>query len=228
MRPWLVLTHAGAEFATETVDLPLGKQSLTAPGDSISDDDRAKELLERRVRGSVTGLFPVLYVDEIPIHESLAICEWANEAYPAADLWPEDLLNRARARAIATEMASGFLNLRTHMSSHLFGRVQGFRPDSATRSEISRVFEVWSEALERSGGPFLFGSFCIADAMYYPVRGRFRTYGVEIPQTLSPYVNALDELPAVRALERTARSAPTIPVYDQYLRSLGGNPVAAL
>jgi glutathione S-transferase len=228
MRPWLVLTHAGAEFATETVDLPLGKQSLTTPGDANSDDDRAQELRERRAKGSVTGLFPVLYVDDIPIHESLAICEWANESYPAAGLWPEDSLKRARARAIASEMASGFLNLRTHMSSHLFGRVQGFQPNSATRSEISRVFEIWSEALDRSGGPFLFGSFGIADAMYYPVRARFRTYDVRIPQTLSPYVNALDELPAVRALERTAQTASIIPVYDDYLRSLGGNPVAAL
>lgn len=228
MRPWLVLTHVGAEFTTETVDVRLGKQSLTGSADTLSGDPSAEELRARRAKGSVTGLFPVLYVGATPIHESLAICEWINESYPAAGLWPEDSLERARARAIASEMASGFLNLRTHLSSHLFGRVHGFEPDAATRREISRVFEIWSEALDRSGGPFLFGRFGIADAMYFPVRARFRTYGVEIPGLLTPYVEALDELPAVRALEQFARKAPAIAAYDDYLRSLGGNPVAAL
>lgn len=228
MRPWLVLTHAGAEFATETVDLALSKQSLVAPADTMSDEAEAADLGERRAKGSVTGLFPVLYVDETPIHESLAICEWANESYPGAALWPAEALKRARARAIASEMASNFLNIRSHMSSHLFGRVPGFVPNLATRREISRVFEIWSEALDCSGGPFLFGAFGIADAMYFPVRARFRTYGVKIPEALTPYAHALDELPVVRALERLARTAPAIPVYDDYLRSLGGDPVAAL
>jgi glutathione S-transferase len=228
MRPWLVLTHAGAEFATQTVDLQLGKQDLTASDDTTTDEASAQELHARRTQGSVTGLFPVLYVGDTPIHESLAICEWANEAYPTARLWPEDTLTRARARALASEMTSGFAQLRTHMSCHLFGRIRGFEPNSATRREIARVFEIWSDALDRSGGPFLFGPFGIADAMYFPVRTRFRTYGITIPEDLASYVQALDVLPAVRALEQAARNASVIPVYDDYLRSLGGDPVAAL
>jgi len=228
MRPWLALTHAGAPFQTETVDLQPGKQDLTARDDASSDESCARELGSRRAKGSVTGLFPVLYVGETPIHESLAICEWANEAYPAAGLWPEDALERARARAIASEMSSGFSQLRTHMSCQLFGRVPGFEPSPATRREIARVFEIWSEALGRSGGPFLFGRFGIADAMYFPVRTRFRTYGIAIPEALVPYVNALDALPATRALEQIARTAPRILAYDDYLKSLGGDPVAAL
>jgi glutathione S-transferase len=74
----------------------------------------------------------------------------------------------------------------------------------------------------------LFGRFGIADAMYYPVRARFRTYDVAIPDALTSYVTALDALPAVRALEGVARQAPSIPVYDEYIRSLGGQPDAAL
>jgi glutathione S-transferase len=228
MRPWLALTHAGAEFATETVHLQLGKQDLTVRDGSTSDEAGARELRARRDKGSVTGLFPVLYVGDAPIHESLAICEWVNEAYPEARLWPERALDRARARALASEMTSGFAHLRTHLSCHVFGRVPRFAPDSATRREIARVFEIWSEALERSGGPFLFGPFGIADAMYFPVRTRFRTYGISIPEKLDPYVRALDALPATCALEQVARTAPAIPVYDEYLRSLGGDPVAAL
>jgi glutathione S-transferase len=197
MRPWLALAHAGAEFRTETAELRPRKQDLTEREDKTADDEAAQELRARREKGSVTGLFPVLYVNDTPIHESAAICEWVNEAYPEARLLPENALDRARARAIASEMASGFAHLRTQMSCHLFGRVPNFAPNAATRREISRIFEIWSDALDRSGGPFLFGPFGIADAMYFPVRTRFRTYGIQIPEKLMPYARSLDTLPAV-------------------------------
>jgi glutathione S-transferase len=227
MRPWLALAHADAEFETETAELHLGKQNPSAPGDA-TDADAAQELRLRRSKGSVTGLFPVLYVNGVPIHESLAICEWVNEAYPDARLMPESALGRARVRAISCEMLGGFAHLRNHMSCHLFGRVPSFQPDAATRRDIARVFEIWAEALDRSGGPFLFGRFGIADAMYFPVRTRLRTYGVPVPDGLVSYVAALDSLPAVARLEAVARTAPGIPAYDDYIRSLGGDPIAAL
>jgi glutathione S-transferase len=167
MRPWLALTHAGASFLTETVELPLAKQDLTAQADTTEEQDAMRELSARRAMGSITGKFPVLHVRDTPIHESLAICEWANDTYPAARLLPESALDRARARAISSEMATGFTQLRTHLSCHLFGRVPGF-------------------------------------------------------------VRALDTLPAARALEQAARDAPAIAAYDDYVRSLGGDPVAAL
>lgn len=184
--------------------------------------------------GSVTGLFPTLKVEtedgvSTTIHESLAICEWVNDAFPAAGLWPDDTLARARARAISCEMHAGFANVRTHLSCHLFGRLPKPYPlDAVTRRETERCFEIWREALERSGGPFLFGRFTIADCMYYPMRTRFRSYAVDIPADLSRYVAALDEAPAVRALIEVARTAPRVPAYDEYLRGLGGDPDAAL
>lgn len=228
MRPWLALTHAGADFETRTAEVELGRQTPSTADDASLAKVGAETLRERRALGSVTGLFPVLHVGDASIHESLAICEWVNDAFPDADLHPGDALSRARARAIASEMATGFSNLRTHMSCHLYGRVTGYRPNAATELEIARVFEIWEDALERSGGPFLFGRFGIADAMYYPVRTGLRTYGVPIPERLAPYVAALDALPAVQALDRVARAAPRIPAYDEYLRSLGGDPDAAL
>jgi len=228
MRPWLVLKHAGADFVTETAELELGRQTLGAGDDASLAKISHDTLRERRALGSVTGLFPVLHVGDTQIHESLAICEWVNETYPEARLHPDAPLARARARSLACEMVSSFANLRTHMSCHLFGRVPGYQPNGATRLEIERVFELWQDALERSGGPFLFGPFGIADAMFYPVRTRFRSYGVPIPAGLAPYLRALDELPAVRALIECARTAPAVPAYDDYLRSLGGEPAAAL
>jgi glutathione S-transferase len=82
--------------------------------------------------------------------------------------------------------------------------------------------------LDRSGGPFLFGRFCIADAMYFPVLTRLRTYSIPIAEAVTGYARSLDTLPAVQELVELARSQPRIPVYDQYLRKLGGDPDAAL
>lgn len=221
MRAWLALTHAGAAFHTETVELPHMTRKADEPEITLS-------LAERRKLGSVSGTFPVLRVDGVPIHESLAICELVAETFPEAGLWPADPLLRARARAISSEMVSGFRAIRNELSSHLFARVPGFLPSREAREEIDRVFEIWKEALDKSGGPFLFGEFGIADAMYYPMLGRFRTYGVELPAAVVPYADALDAAPAVRALMETARTAPRLALYDRYVQLLGGDPDAAL
>jgi glutathione S-transferase len=106
--------------------------------------------------------------------------------------------------------------------------VPSFKPSAAAQIDIARVFEIWNEKLAQSGGPFLFGRFSIADAMYFPVLTRFRTYGVELPQSLAPYARALDGHPAVRALIEVASKAHRIAIYDDYLRRLGGDPDAAL
>jgi glutathione S-transferase len=217
MRPWLVLYHTGAPFETETVALPhMARQSETT------------SLAQRRSLGSVRGLFPILRVDGTPIHESLAICEYVADAFPEAHLWPAESLQRAAARAICSEMVSGFTAMRNELSCHLFGRVPSFKPTEAAVADIERVFEIWNEKLDASGGPFLFGRFSIADAMYFPVLTRFRTYAVELPSTLVPYADALESQPAVQALIAVASSAPHIPVYDDYLRRFGGDPDAAL
>jgi len=217
MRPWLVLYHTGAPFETETVSLPhMARQSENT------------SLADRRKLGSVRGLFPVLRVGDTPIHESLAICEYVADTFPDAHLWPAEPLQRASARSICSEMVSGFSGMRNELSCHLFGRVPSFKPGEAARTDIERVFEIWSEKLEESGGPFLFGRFTIADAMYFPVLTRFRTYGVEVPSSLTGYAEALESQPAVRALIAVAATAPRIPVYDDYLRRFGGDPDAAL
>ena len=217
MRPWLVLYHTGVPYETETVTLPhMARQSETT------------SLEQRRAMGSVRGLFPVLRVDGTPIHESLAICEYLADTFPDARLWPAEPLQRAAARAICSEMVSGFSAMRNELSCHLFGRVTSFKPSEAARTDIERVFEIWSEKLEASGGPFLFGRFTIADAMYFPVLTRFRTYRVEVPRSLASYTDALETQPAVRALIAVAATAPRIPVYDDYLRRFGGDPDAGL
>lgn len=208
MRPWLALTHAGAEFETTTVQL---------------ESFETTTLAERRALGSVSGLFPVLRVNGTPIHESLSICEYAAESFPDAALWPQDAVERARARAICSELVGGFLPMRAELACHLFARVPDLVPSDAAIANINRVFEIWRECLESSGGPFLFAHVSIADYFYFPVLTRFRTYGIEIPERLAAYTAELEALPAVRALIDTARSAPQTPVYDDYIRKLGGD-----
>jgi glutathione S-transferase len=228
MRPWLALTHAGATFETETVDLPdLGRQVKEDDG-PLRAGMEADELPARRQKGSVTGLFPVLWVDDTPIHESLAICEWVAETYPRAGLWPDDPLDRARARSVCSEMAAGFFDVRGDLGCHLFARVppRELRPE--VRAQVRRIFEIWSELLERHGGPMLTGRFGIVDCMYYPVVTRFRTYGVALPPELEAYAERLESSPPVCALVERARHAPHIDAYDAYVRSLGGDPDAAI
>lgn len=221
MRPWIVLTHAGARFATETVELAHMTRSADEP-------EQTPALAERRKLGSVHGLFPVLRVGDTQVHESLAICELVADTFPEAGLWPEDALRRAQARALCCELVSGFRAIRNELSSHLFGRVTGFTPSADARTEMARVYELIRDALERSGGPFLFERFGIADAMYFPMLARFRSYGIEVPRPVAEYAASVDTVPAVRALLETARTAPRLALYDRYLKLLGGDPDAAL
>lgn len=217
MRPWLALTHAGAQFDVRSVELEYMK----------GQDDGTDSLETRRDLGSVHGLFPILRIDSTPVHESLAICEYAADAFPEAGLWPADTVARAQARAVSSEMHSGFAALRDELPCNLFARVSGFEPGEKSRADIDRIFEVWSECLERSGGPFLFGAFGIADAMYYPVLTRFRTYGIALPDMHEAYAQQIERLPAVHRLIEIAAEEPRVPIYDDYVRKLGGDPLAA-
>lgn len=226
MRPWLALTHAGIPFDTRTAEL--AEMRRQTRNDSGQLEAVVTDLGTRRRMGSVTGLFPVLWVDGEPIHEALAICEWVADTHPEAGLWPDHPLARARDRAVCCEMASGFPNLRADLSCHLFARVPNMALRPETRRDIERVFEIWETQLDRHGGPFLGGRFGIVDCMYYPVLTRFRSYRVDLPADLERYARTMEDSPAVRALHAEARSAPRIDVYDDYVRGLGGDPDAAL
>ena len=161
-------------------------------------------------------------MDGRPIHEVLAICEWANEAFPAAGLWPDDPLDRAEARALSSEMATGFPQLRTHLSCHPFARVPGFERTAETQAEVDRVFEIWRTCLDQHGGPFLFGRFGIVDCMYFPVITRFQTYDVPLPPRLQAYADAVMSTPVVVAWRELALRSPRVAVYDAYVEGLGG------
>lgn len=162
LRPWLALKRTGAAF-TETL-IPLREVETSTT-----------EILKH----SPSGLVPVLKVDGLVIWDSLAICEFLAERFPAARLWPQDAGARALARSVTAEMHSGFGDLRRDCPMDL-GLVTSAELSEGVQANVRRIVRVWNECLARPGGPFLFGDWSIADAFYTPVATRFRSYGVDL------------------------------------------------
>ena len=164
LRPWLLMRHAGIAF--EEIRL------------SLYAADAKQELL----RHSPAGRVPVLKDGGLTIWDSLAICEYLSEKYPQMQLWPAELAARAHARAISAEMHSGFTNLRGQMPMNVRREIprRSVSPEVAT--EVARIESIWNGCRGQYGarGPFLFGPFSIADAMYAPVVSRLRTYGLAV------------------------------------------------
>jgi len=200
IRPWLALKRAGLPFRTHDVGL------------------RTEEGWKDRILAfSGAGTVPILVDGSLSVHESLAICEYVAELAPAAKLWPDDIKLRARGRAISCEMHSGFASLRQAMNHNLRGRASRPPQSEAIDADIARILDIWQASLTSSGGPFLLGTFSIADCMYFPVAARFRTYGVRLPDFAQAYSAALFGLPEVHELEELAKGTPPIPEYDSSL-----------
>jgi glutathione S-transferase len=162
LRPWLAIKRTGAAF-TETLIALRQENDMT---------------MAAILPHSPSGLVPALKADGLTIVDSLAICEYLHEAYPAAKLWPDDRALRALGRAAAAEMHSGFASLRGECPMALEVAPRAVEISEATQKNVRRIVAVWRELLDRSGGPFLLGDWSIADAFYTPVATRFRGYGI--------------------------------------------------
>ncbi len=150
------------------------------------------------------GRVPVLIDGDIRVWESLAILEYLAEKFPKAGLWPAQEAARAHARAVAAEMHSGFLPLRRHLPMNVRRPVKPRALDAAVAADVARIDAIWSECRARfgAGGPFLYGAFGAADAMYAPVVWRFHTYAVEVSAAARAYMGAVMALPAVARMAR--------------------------
>jgi glutathione S-transferase len=124
---------------------------------------------ERIAKYSVAGKVPILVDGDLTVWESLAICEYLAERHPERQLWPADASARAHARAISAEMHAGFQPLRSNMTMNVRRTFPGVGMTPDVESDIARIDAIWSECMQRYGGPFLYGGFTIADAMYAPV-----------------------------------------------------------
>lgn len=179
LRPWLALTWAGIDFEERFVDL-----DQDGYGESAVRDAKAV---------SPSGKVPALIVDGLTIWDSLAICEWAAEEAPAAQLWPRDRRARAEARSVTAEMHSGFPAVRRDLTMNIRRRVAAQNWADDVRRDIARIADIWASfrANPRGEGPYLFGARTIADAFFTPVATRFRTYSVALPPLAQAYAETL-------------------------------------
>ncbi len=177
LRPWLAMKMAGIAFAEIRIQL--------------NRPDTKANILRHCPSGKVPCLIDEGENGTLTVWDSLAICEYVNEANAEGRLWPAARAARARARSAAAEMHSGFTALRTHMPMDIRARSLGRGADAKSRedvaADIARISAIWAEALAASDGEFLFGDFSIADAFFAPVVMRFITYGVELAPRLGDY-----------------------------------------
>jgi glutathione S-transferase len=199
LRPWFAMTAAGIPFEEEV--LPMGTPEFTA---------RVAEV-------SPAGKVPVLIDGEVRVWESLAIIEYLNEKFPQAKLWPQDPGARAHARVVANEMHAGFVPLRNACPMNLWRPVTTPTLADDVKTNVARIDALWSDCRARfgAGGPFLFGGFTGADAMYVPVVSRLRTYGIGVSPVARAYMEAIFALPAWRAWRDAAVKEPWVLSHDE-------------
>lgn len=195
MRPWLAMRHAGLPFSEVNINL--------------REPDAKAQILARSPAGKV----PALLVGDRVIWDSLAIMEFLAEAHPEAGLWPRASDARAQARCVAAEMHSGFQPLRQQCPMNFLARTPMPELTAEVAGDVRRIVALWQDCRRNYGlsGPFLFGAFSAADAMYAPVASRFRTYVSDLGRygddgTGQAYVEALFAMPQMGAWEQGARS----------------------
>ena len=187
MRPWLALR--ANHIAFDEVFIPL----YTGAAD------------KKRILGFThSGKVPALIDGDVTIWDSLAIIEYLAEKFPQARLWPEDRARRAHARSISAEMHSGFVALRNECGMNLHRPVGAIALSADARDNVARIQQIWIECRERYAefGPFLFGAFGGADAMFAPVVHRFRTYAIEVRPEARRYMDTMMSLPAFQEWTR--------------------------
>jgi glutathione S-transferase len=199
LRPWIAMKVAGIAFAEQVISLD------------------ASDFKARVGQISATGKVPALADGQTQVWESLAILEYLAEKFPQAGLWPAEPVARAHARSIAAEMHAGFLPLRRHYPMNIWRPVRRREPVPEVVEHISRIDAMWTDCRTRFGqaGPFLFGAFGAADAMYAPVVSRFHTYDVDVGPVARAYMEAVLGLPAWAEWCAAAKQEPWVLPHDE-------------
>lgn len=189
MRPWLLLRHFEIPFAEQVI--PLFEPGYAAAIRAFSP----------------SGKVPLLIHGDLRIWDSLAICEYLAERHPV--LWPQDAAARAMARSVSAEMHAGFMALRSHFQCNIRRRTPRV-PAPEVQADIDRITQLWTDCRSQFGqaGPFLFGAFSVADAMYAPVCFRFQTYGVHLSGAAGVYLATMLATSAMQELAHDAALEP--------------------
>jgi len=191
LRPWIAMKVLGVAF--EEMLFPLYQ-----PGSS-----------EQVLKYSPTGKVPALIDGEIVVWESLAILDYLADRYPDIAMWPKDLAARGLARAVSAEMHAGFVPLRRQCPMNMMrDRAKSREIPADVEANVKRIDAIWNEARAKHGraGPFLFGAFSAADAMYAPIVSRFSSYAIPVSAAAKDYMDVIMSLPAWREWEAAART----------------------
>jgi glutathione S-transferase len=209
MRPWVLLKQSGIAFTEVMLRF-----------DGFTGDSTFKKGL---VNINPIGKVPVLVDDNFSVWDSLAIAEYLAEKFPAKNLWPTAIKDRARARSICAEMHSGFAALRSHCPMNINADLTqaghiALRDHPAVRADLARLVAMWSTLLEAHQGPMLFGQFSIADAFFAPVVMRIQSYGLLVPSPIHAYMARLVALPGIKAWIDEARQENDFVVFQEPYR----------
>jgi glutathione S-transferase len=196
-RPWIAMAEGGIAFDETLVP--------------FNDDAGNPEFLKY----SPAGRVPVLKHGDLTLWESLAILEYLAETFPDAQLWPQDAGKRAMARVVANEMHAGFGALRARCPMNMRRPVAGIGDNPAVAKDVGRIVELWRDALAASGGPFLFGAFSNADAMYAPVVNRLHVYDLTDDSTARGYMDQMMSLKTWKDWEEAGRNEPWVVPADE-------------
>lgn len=183
-RPWIAMQVKGVEF--EEVLIPFNNEAV---------NPKYKEF-------SPTSKVPALIDGDISIWESLAILEYLAETFPEKNFWPTDKKARAHARAISNEMHGGMFGIRSECPMNMARENSAKKVSDAVKKDVARIEDIWEECLSLYGGPFLFGEFSIADAMFAPVVNRMEKYELSSHKAVIAYSKIMKELPAYIAWEQ--------------------------
>jgi glutathione S-transferase len=188
LRPWIALTMAGIPFRETLIPL---------------DTPETARLIAEH---SHAGRVPVLIHGRNVIWESLAIMEYMAELFPEKNFWPKTVSARAMARSVSNEMHAGFSALRNACPMNLRRAKKPVPMNDAVLKDVARIESLWRECRERfgKGGKFLFGKFCIADAMYAPVVTRFDTYAIPVADDTRQYMDSIMSTAAFRLWQDAA------------------------
>lgn len=197
LRPWIALMHKGIAF-----------EEVLVPFDMANGNPEFQTF-------SPNGKVPILVDGEITIWESLAIMEYVAEKHPDKGLWPENPAARAKARAISCEMLAGFTALRGAFPMHMAREPKAYPVNQAIQKDLNRITQIWSECLAASDGPFLFGDFTIADAMFAPVVNRIHTYQLSDHDIVRQYSRTIQALPAYKAWQQAGQAEPWYVAEDE-------------
>ncbi len=188
LRPWIAMKMAGIPFEEEMI--------------RFGEPRFGREI--RKV--SKAGMVPVLIDGDTVIGESLAILEYLAERYPDKNLWPKQRKARAVARAVSSEMHAGLRGIRSACPMNLRRPPKAIPMTDAVKGDVARIETIWRECRKEfgKGGPFLFGKFCNADAMFAPVATRIDTYTIPVSRDTRKYVNTIMAMAPFRSWKADA------------------------